>query len=237
MIRKPLCLAILLAVVTAGAAFGQDKGAKLYRWVDKDGKVHYDQALPPEAVNQARREFSAKTGSATGSVDRALTPEERAAQAAAEQAALDAAAVANEQKRQEEIMMASYETEADMRRAYGERIDLLKMTLESTDISIKSLRENLATILSQASDTELDNRRVLDDRAASIRELHAERMKQQALQATRHAALDSLNAEFARMLARYRELRGTAVPTAAPAAATATPASTTPPAPAPAKTP
>lgn len=220
MIRKSLCLVVVLAVLAAGVANAQNKsGPKLYRWVDKQGKVHYDDALPPEAVDQARREFSAKTGTVTGTVDRALTPEERAQQAAALLAAAEAAAGANEQKRQEEIMMASYETEADMRRAYGERIALLTLTLESTEISIKSLRENLATILAQASDTELENRRVVEDRVGDIRELHAEKIKQQAFQVNRRAELESLNAEFARMLNRYRELRGaSATPTTTPAA-------------------
>ena len=125
MIRKSLLLAVLLALAGAGIAHAQT-GPKLYRWVDKQGKVHYDQALPPEAVDQARREFNAKTGNATGSVDRALTPEERAQQAAAAQAALAAGAAAGEQKRQEDIMMASYATEADLTRTYNERIALLR---------------------------------------------------------------------------------------------------------------
>ena len=222
--RQILTLAVTVALLASGLAAAQKADApKLYRWVDKQGKVHFDQALPPEAVEQARTEFSAKSGRTLGTVARALTPEERAAQAAAAQAAVDAAAIANEQKRQEDIMMASYETETELRRAYGERIGLLKMTLESTEISIKSLRENLATLLSQASDTELDGRRVLDDRAKTIRELHTEKTKQTALQSARRADLAALNAEFARMLTRYRELRGTAAPASAPELA-ATPA-------------
>ncbi len=223
--RPLLSLAILAALVASGLAAAQQKtgAAKLYRWVDKEGKVHFDQALPPEAVQQARTEFSTNSGRTLGTIDRALTPEERAAQAAAAQAAVEANAAAVEQKRQEDIMMASYETENDLRRAYGERIALLQMSLESTDISIKSLRENLATVLSQASDTELDGRRVLDDRAKTIRELHAEKTSQTALQAARRADLTALNAEFARMLTRYRELRGAApaAPAAAPAPAPA----------------
>lgn len=230
MSRKPLCLALAAAMLVAGIASAQDKGPKLYRWVDKQGKVHYDQALPPEAVDQARREFSAKTGTAVGSVDRALTPEERAQLEAEARAAAEAAVAANEQKRLEDIMMASYLTEQDMRRAYGERIGLLTMTIESTDISIKSLRENQATLLQQASDTELDNRRVLDDRVQTLRELHSERVKQQNLQATRRADLAALNAEFARMLARYRQLSGAAT---APATTAPAPATMPPPTPAP----
>ena len=218
MSRKPLLLALVAAMLVASMASAQDKGAKLYRWVDKQGKVHYDQALPPEAVDQARREFSLKSGTSVGSVERALTPEERAQLEAQAKAAAEAAAAANELKRLEDIMMASYLTEQDMRRAYGERIGLLTMTIDSTDISIKSLRENLATMLQQGSDTELDNRRVLADRLQTLRELHSEKMKQQNLQAARRADLAAMNSEFARMLARYRELRSAATaPAATPA--------------------
>jgi hypothetical protein len=218
--RTLLSLALALAIGVAAQASAQTKGPKLYRWVDKQGKIHYDQALPPEAVNEARREFNATTGTSVGQVDRALTPEERDALAAAAVAKAEAERAANEQKRMEDVMMASYETELDMRRAYGERINLLTMTIESTDISIRSLSENLATMLGQASDTELEGRRVLDERQASIREIHAEKVKQQVLQRGRRADLAALNAEFARMLVRYRQLRAPAT-AAAPAAASA----------------
>ena len=163
------------------------------------------------------------TGNSAGSVDRALTAEERAAQEEAARVASVEAAKLGELKLQEDIMMASYRTEADLRRAYQERINLLKTSLESTDISIKSLRENMATMLSQASDTELENRRVVDDRAQTIRGLHAERIKQQAFQVKRRVELEALTAEFARMLNRFRELKSgnaAAAPAASPAAGT-----------------
>jgi hypothetical protein len=215
---KVICVAVLAAVV-AGGAFGQAK-PKLYRWVDKDGKVHYDDALPPEAVNQARKEINARTGNVAAQVERALTPEERAAEAAAAQQAANAAKLAEEQAHQEEVMMATYSTENDMRRAYGERISLLKTTLESTDVSIRNVRENLATMLAQASESELGGRKVPPERDAAIRELHSEFLRQQQFQSNRRAELDALNSEFARMLSRYRELKNAA---AAPPASASTP--------------
>jgi hypothetical protein len=104
-------------------------------------------------------------------------------------------------------MMATYSNENDMRRAYGERINLLKTTLESTDVSIRSVRQNLAMMLSQAAETELGGRKVTEDRAAAIRDLHNESIKQQEFQTNRRVELESLNAEFARMLQRFRELK------------------------------
>jgi hypothetical protein len=212
---KTILGVMLVAALLSGTAEAQKK--KLYRWVDKEGKVHYDEALPPEAVNQARTEFNANSGAQTGTVDRALTPEELAAQAAAVQSAEEKAKLEAEQKRQEEVMLATYSNENDLRRAYGERIELLKTTLESTDVSIKNVRENLALMLQQASDTELNKRKVTDDRVAAIRELHNEYQKQQGFQVNRRVELEALNAEFARMLTRYRELKNPP-PAPAPAA-------------------
>ena len=209
---KTILAVAVAAAILAGSAFGQAAKPKLYRWVDKDGKVHYDDALPPEAVNQARKEFSASSGNATGTVDRALTPEERAAQEAAAAANADAEKLAAEAKRQEEVMLVTYSNENDLRRAYGERLTLLKTTLESTDVSIKNVRENLAMMLQQASDAELAGRKVTDDRLAAIRELHAEHLKQQQFLANRRVELEALNAEFAHMLQRYRELKNAPPP-------------------------
>ena len=215
--------AALVALLIAGAAPAQDKGKgkKLYRWVDKEGKVHYDDALPPEAVDQARREFNATTGNRTGSVDRALTDAERAAAEQQQQADAAAALVAEQQRRNEEAMVTSYATEADLRRAYDERISLLKQTLESTDVGLRALRGSLASLLAEASESELANRPVDDKRAGTIRQLHSELLKQQIFQKNRQAELLSLDAEFVRVLQRYRELR-------APAAATPTPATAPP---------
>ena len=83
-----------VAVVLAGVLAVPDASAqKLYRWVDEDGKVQYSQSLPPEAVDRARRELSARSGMTTGEVDRALSDDERA-EAAAEAAIMPTGAAA-----------------------------------------------------------------------------------------------------------------------------------------------
>src|SRR6478735_12830696 len=122
------------ATATAAAAKNppaQTGGKKLYCWSENGRKVCGD-ALPPEAAERARTEISAKSGMHTGEVARALTPEERAAaDAAAEQAqvAADAEAV---RQRQDLAMVESYGTEADLRRAYGERIGLLDASIKAS---------------------------------------------------------------------------------------------------------
>lgn len=205
--RKQLFVALMVALLGSGLVTAQDKAKKLYRWVDKDGKVHFSDALPPEAVDQARKEFSAKSGSVTGQVDRALTEAERAALAAAAETEAEAAAREAERKRVEDAMLASYDTEADLTRAFEERLDLLKRTLEGIEVGISAQRTSLLTQLADAAESELAGRQVDAKRAATIRELHEELVRQQDMLMRREAELGALNEEQARTLSRYRELR------------------------------
>jgi hypothetical protein len=222
---KRLGLVITLALLAAATAGAQEQKKKLYRYVDKNGNVTYVDALPADATGAARKEFSSESGQTTGAVDRALTADELAARQANSEAAAKAAAIAAQQKLLEESMLVNYQTEADLRRAYDERISLLQQTIESTDISLKNVRGSLASLLAEASEAELYGRKVDTRRAGTIRELRGEMVKQQAFQVTRLSELTTLNSEFDRVLVRFRELRGAADSTksAAPAVPQATP--------------
>ena len=218
--RSILALAIITSLL-AGGLSAQEK-RKLYRWVDKDGKVQISDQLPPEAVNQARKEINNK-GQSTGTVDRALTDEERAAQALQNKEQEAALKLSEQQKRVEQAMMINYATEEDLQRTYKERIELLQQTIESTDVSIKSIHGSLTAMLAQASENELANKPVDAVRQKQIQSLHAEMLKQQQAQTARYSDVKTMEGEFVAVLARYRELRGALMP--APDAS-ATPAET-----------
>jgi hypothetical protein len=76
---------------------------------------------------------------------------------------------------------------------------------------------SLALQLADASETELAGRTVDANRLAKIRELHTELGRQRQFQANRHLELMSLDAEFARMLERYRLRRTEDAQATAPA--------------------
>jgi hypothetical protein len=218
----------LMTSLASGTVIAQQKpepAKKLYRWVDKNGKTQVSDTLPPELAGQARKELSANSGAATKSVDRALTEEERAVQNIKDQQQAAADKVLAEQKRLEEAMLVNYESEDEVKRVYKERLDLLQQTIESTDISIKSIRGSLAGMLSQASESELKKRSVDDEKIEKMQSLHEELLKQQVSQVGRKTDIKAMQAEFEKVLARYRDLRGAADAAASPAAA---PAATAP---------
>ena len=212
--RTILAAALLCAATSAGA---QVKGKKLYCWNDASGQRTCGDTLPPGATDLARTEINAASGAQTREVARALTAEERAAAAIAQAQAAADALTAEQRERRDMAMVASYATEADLRRAYGERTILLDDALMASALGESNLRRSLVVLLDQANSLQLSGRPVPPALLGNLRNQHAELAKQQRIIAEQRTERASLDAELADALARYRALK-------APAAAGSPPA-------------
>ena len=179
---------------------------KLFCWEEGGRRICGD-ALPPSAVDSARTEISPRSGLPTGQVARALTVAEREAaqrQADADRLAqMDAAA----QRMREQAMAESYDTEDDLRRAFGNRIALLDDTIKASQLSIGSLRMSLVTLLRQAGEAELAGKPVQSTLTSTIRNQHNELIRQQALLVQHRRNRSEIDTDIATALERYRQLK------------------------------
>ena len=212
-------------ILTATAlAFGAGLGAgtvvhaqtvqkKVYCWNQNGRKICSD-ALPAEAANAARTEISAKSGLATGEVARALNDAERVEAAAAADAARLQADTNARQQRRDLAMVESYMTEADLRRAYGERTTLLDETLKASQLGLSNQRLSLIALLRQAGDWELDKKPVPKKLAQSILKQHNDMIRQQQILADQQADRQTLGAELDDAVRRYRDLKASEAATA-----------------------
>ena len=204
--REHLAIATVLALLLALPASAQNSGAKrLYRWVDANGKVHYSDALPPEAVNQARAEISASSGLVRDTVDRALSDAERLDAQAREAAAVRAAEAAARQRAVDEVELASYATEVDLDEAFAERRASLEESIRTQDEGLAAQVAALADVLERAGDEELAGRPVPATLQASITDQRAEILKQEALRLQRAGERVALEEELARLHALHQE--------------------------------
>ena len=173
--------------------------------------------MPANAVDSARTEISARSGLATGRVDRALSAEERAT-AAAKTAVDQQTARANEARlRREMAMVESYASETELRRAYEHRISLSEGTLKASRMSVASLRQSLLSLLKRASEAELSGKPVTKPLAADIQQQHGELGRQQNMLVQQQHDASTIEGEFADALARYRILKTPTAPATAPA--------------------
>lgn len=214
-----LTAALLLALASGAAA--QDKAKKLYCWNENGRKVCGD-ALPAEAASSARTEFNAKSGLRSGQVERALTADERLAAATAEAEAARAAEVDAARVRRELAMVESYATEAELRVAFQERLDLLDETVKASRLAIDNLRQSLLGLLRQAGDLELAGKPVPAAIATNVATQHRDLRRQQAIMLAQLRERAALGGELDAAMQRYRELKQPATATA-PVDAAATP--------------
>ena len=201
--------AVALALCGMGSATAQTAAPaekKIDCWNESGRKVCGD-ALPASAVDSARTEFSVKSGMATGSVDRALTDDERSAAAVAAEAARRQAEADAMQKRRDLAMVESYMTEDDLRRAYGERTALLDETLKASRLGVSNLRLSLLSLLRQAGDMELADAPVTRKLTDSIQRQHAELLRQRQILLAQEEDRAELDRELADSVQRYREMR------------------------------
>ncbi len=195
-----LALAAILALSTAQA---QSSGKKLYKWTDQQGNVHYSDQIPPEAKEYARERFSDR-GVSVERIDRAMTPEEIAAQQAAEDKAIADAKAAEERRKADEALLNSYANEEDLVRSFNQRIDLLNQTVEARRIEIGAREQSLAGLVAQAAEMERGGQVVSDALKEMIAGERAEIERQKQFLKDREGEKDSARADYERDLARYK---------------------------------
>ncbi len=198
--------AFIVALLTFATVTSALNGKKLYCWNANGHKVCGD-ALPPEAAAQARTVINASNGMHTGEIARPLTPEERAAAAviaAQSQAAADASTAS---ARRDLAMVESYSTEADLRRAYGDRITLLDTGMKASNLGESNLRLSMVSLLDQASDLELTGKPVPKILVAKLQAQHGDMVKQKRILAQQQRDRAALDGELADALTRYRTLK------------------------------
>lgn len=104
-------------------------------------------------------------------------------------------------------LMGSYATEADLARAYRERFDLLDQSLEAARVGIRSQEKSLEDQLAHAASLERGGKPVPATVQSSIAASRKQVEDQREYLRRREAELQNLQAEYDRILQRYRLLK------------------------------
>jgi len=198
--------AALLMLATPALAQKQPAAdKKIYCW-DEGGRKVCGDALPAEAVDNARTEFNA-SGMATRRLDRAPTDAERAAAEAEAERERAAAAAAAAELRLELAMVESYASEDDLRAAFAHRIGMLDASVKTSRLSVEGLRNSLVILLRRAGEAELADRPVPKPLASNIQGQHQALRRQQTVLADQLRERTAVDEDLVLALERYRELK------------------------------
>lgn len=208
-------LLMLLAALAMPAEAAQKKStakntssAKVYRWVDADGTVHYSDQIPPEQapadrqiLNQYGVPIKAEQGAKSQTelaAEKHANDEREAARAAAERDA---------------VLLSTYLSVDEIEALRNRRVDLIEGQISLTENYLQSLNEKLKKLQEEASAFKPYSR---DPEAEPIEAALAQELSdtldsialyQKTLLDTR-ARQTRLVGEFDSAIARFKELKG-----------------------------
>ena len=204
---KLLLPALMLALVAGAAAAQADKQKKLYRWVDKNGQVHYGDSVPAEYAEQDREVLN-RQGVSIGREEGTITPEEAAAKAAADKAARD------EQKRKprDRVLLQTYQSVQELEILRDNRLELVDAQLTIQEQSLSNLRAQRAQIQRVAAryapvNTGADAEPLPEDLASDLEQSASDIQTQETNLMRRREERENIRKTFEADIARYKELR------------------------------
>lgn len=182
------------------------EAAKLYKWVDESGKVHYSDKIPPTAITGSHSKLS-KEGVTVERRGAAKTPEEIAHEAELKRLREEQQRVLEKQQIKDRVLLNTFRTEDDIILARDGK-------LATYDAQIRIIYENI---------DRLKNRLISQQNRAALQERQGRKPDEKTLQGienTQQEIKDSyasilrqendkklINEKYAADLKRFRELK------------------------------
>jgi hypothetical protein len=205
---KVLLAAAMFALLAGGAAAQSEKQQKkLYRWVDKNGQVHYGDSVPAEYAEQDRDVLN-KQGVRVGREEGTITPEEAAAKAAEDKTARE------EQKRKlrDRVLLQTYQSVKELEILRDNRLELVDAQLTIQEQSLSNLRAQRAKIERIASryapaSTDPGALPLPDEMATDLERSANDITTQESNLLRRREERENIRLTFEADIRRYQELR------------------------------
>ena len=194
-------LTLIAGMTSAGAA--DSSGAKVYRWTDEKGVVHYGDTVPSE-YTQSERSVLNSQGVEVGHMEGGKNAAQQA-----EQSRMSAAA--QQRAQHDQFLLSTYLSTKDIEQLRDERVAQEEGQIKATLIYIDTLGSRLAALQDRALhfkpyNTEPGARRMPDDLAEElVRTMNESRSQLRALDAKRAEESDT-QAQFNGDIQRYHEL-------------------------------
>jgi len=204
--KMPL-LRTLLPLLLLALASGPVAAQKVYRWVDKNGQVHYGDSVPPEYANRDRDVIN-KEGLTVGHQQGEETP----AEAKARQEQEKAARAAEQQAQHDRMLLGTYTSVDDIEQLRARRLDQIDSQIAIQQQSLETLKQRYAEQLKRAEFFKPRNTKpnapempegMADDLARAQSDIKTQEVNLQKRRDERVA----VNKQFDKDVERYKQLR------------------------------
>jgi chromosome segregation ATPase len=202
---KNSILPIAIVLLTMCGYALADSGTKMYRWVDKDGVVHYGSVIPPEYAQQQSQTLNAQ-GQVVQTQQAEKTPAQLAAEAKAKQDAELKAQADTAAKARDKVLLDTYSSTADITRDRDSKLAAIDTQINVLSGSIANLQTTLAEYQSRASELTGSNKPVPANLQKQIDTTRQQLVANQQNLLAQQQHKKQVSDQFAADMARYQQL-------------------------------
>ena len=202
--KSALTLILPAALLIFGAP--DASAAKIKCWTNKDGVRECGNAVPPEYAQEGHQEIN-KRGMTVGSQERAKTPEELEKERLEQEEKERQAKLAEEQARQDEILLATFASEEDMKLAHEGKVRALDTRIKHTQALIAKLEDSLEALIQDAAKQERAGQKVSDETQEDIRRVKQQIKENRLFIEEREKEKVELGKQFQAEVERFRRLK------------------------------
>lgn len=197
-----LCAGALALAATAPACAANSAAGKVYKWVDKQGVVHYGDQVPPEYSTRQREILDGQ-----GMVVDVLPAEKTPAEILAEKRQQAAAAAQKRRQRQDQLLLDTYSSIADIQSARDSSLKAIAAQIQVTENVITAVEQDIAKLKDQAAQAQHHGQPVpaalANKIAAATKNLAANRR----FLADKKADKAAIDQQFAADIVRFKTLK------------------------------
>lgn len=196
-----LILAATLATVFAGGTLAQDKGLKLYKWVDKNGVVHYGSSVPPEYANQQLEVLNSE-GLTVKTIEAHKAKEAPQDKAAAEAKAKQEQA----QQATDQMLLDTYTSVADIEHDRDTHLRALNAQIDITHAAISGLQDSLASYQKREQQLERQHRPIPAELKNNLLSTQQQLEADQKLLLQQQQQKPAMQAQYDAYIKRFQQL-------------------------------
>lgn len=180
--------------------------AKMYKWVDENGKTHFGDTIPPQYAKQGNVELN-KTGMAVKQTDAAMTPEQRKAKEEEEAQKKEEERKKEEQKRRDSALLNTYTTDKEIDLVRDRNLQQGTLQIQGMELRIKQVQPRLNEARKKAEAFKAGGKPLPVYLQQEVQETEKEMQHLQDMVKQRKQEMEAVRARFEDDKKRFRELR------------------------------
>jgi hypothetical protein len=192
--------------IIIGAFLAAPVQAKLYKWKDDNGEVHYGDSIPAKYLKKQHDELN-QQGQTVKQISAEDTPEQRAEKRRLAKIAKEKEKLKAEQQRRDRVLLDTYTTERDLVAARDARFEAVDSQIQLSESIISDAKKKLASSQKLADSLKAQGKPIPETLTAKIEREQGQIATQEDVKQSRVKQRKAIADQFNGYIARFRVLK------------------------------